>query len=238
MSSTRWGYTHDNPIWATVDTYTMSHMHPPSRPNTQLLQSTLTTSTRASLPPYALSSPQAKFLALHLRTSGVTHALEIGTLGGYTALWLATSNPGLRVTTIEFNEHHAAIARQNIEKAGLSSRIELLEGAALGILPRLRAEVQSGTRPKFGFVFIDADKKNNWAYFQAAREMNLPRGVICVDNVVRDGDLVDERSRDESVRGSREVVERVGELEGVDAVVLQMVGEKGYDGWLWAVVER
>lgn len=240
MSSTRWRYAQDNPLWTTVDSYTMKHTHPPSRPNTSLPESTLTTSSNSSLPPYALSAPQAKFLALHLRTARVTYALEIGTLGGYTALWLATLNPDLHVTTIEANAHHAAVARHNIVQAGpaVSSRIEVLEGAALDILPQLRAKVHSGARPRFGFVFIDADKRSNWAYFLAAREMVLPRGVICVDNVVRDGELVDIESRDVSLRGSREVVERVGELEGVDAVVLQLVGEKGYDGWLWAVVDN
>ncbi|KAJ5953290.1 hypothetical protein N7454_000186 [Penicillium verhagenii] len=240
MSSTRWSYTQDNPLWATVDTYTMNHTHPASRQNTSLLESTLTTSSSSSLPPYALSAPQAKFLALHLRTARVTHALEIGTLGGYTALWLATLNPDVQITTIEANAHHAAVARYNILQAGpaVSSRIEVLEGTALSILPRVHEEVHSGARPRFGFVFIDADKTSNWAYFSAAREMVLPGAVICVDNVVRDGELVDAGSRDAGVRGSREVVERVGELEGVDAVVLQLVGEKGYDGWLWAVVDN
>ncbi|RMZ78672.1 hypothetical protein DV738_g3765, partial [Chaetothyriales sp. CBS 135597] len=203
MSFTRWGSTQDNPLWATVDTYTMKHTHPPSRPNSSILESTITTCSTSSLPPYALSAAQAKFLALHLRSARVTHALEIGTLGGYTALWLATLNPDVHVTTIEANAHHAAVARHNIAQAGpgVSSRIDVREGAALHVLPQLRAEVHSGTRPRFGFVFIDADKANNWAYFSAAMEMILPGGVICVDNVVREGGLVDAGSEDAMVKG-------------------------------------
>ncbi|KAJ5175748.1 uncharacterized protein N7482_001625 [Penicillium canariense] len=229
-------YARDNPRWTEVDTYSMAHSHPASRPNTQALQETLAASDASALPRYALSAPQAKFLALHIRTAGVTHALEVGTLGGYAAIWMASENPQLHVTSVEYNAHHAAVARRNIAQAGLAARIEVIQGAALDVLPQLRAAVQRGDRPRFGFVFIDADKVHNWAYFQVARDMVRPHAVICVDNVVRDGQLVDGDDVDPSVRGSREVVENVGTMPGVDAVVLQTVGEKGYDGWLWAVV--
>lgn len=231
-------YARDNPRWTEVDAYSMAHLHPASRPNTQALQETLAASDASALPRYALSAPQAKFLALHIRTTGVTHVLEVGTLGGYAAIWMASENPQLYVTSIEHNAHHAAVARRNIAQVGLAARIEVIQGAALDVLPRLREAVQMGDRPRFGFVFIDADKTNNWAYFQVARDMVRPHAVICVDNVVRDGQLVDGDNADLSVRGSREVIEKVGTMPGVDSVVLQTVGEKGYDGWLWAVVHE
>ncbi|KAJ6104361.1 hypothetical protein N7523_010681 [Penicillium sp. IBT 18751x] len=232
----RLDFAQENYRWNEVDTYSMAHSHPASRPNTQALQETLAASDASALPRYALSAPQAKFLALHIRTAGVTHALEVGTLGGYAAIWMASENPQLHVTSIERNAHHAAVARRNIAQAGLAARIEVIQGSALDMLPRLREEVQRGDRPRFGFVLIDADKVNNWVYFQVARDMVSPHAVICVDNVVRDGELVDGDDVDPSVRGSREVVEKVGSMSGVDSVVMQMVGEKGYDGWLWAVV--
>ncbi|KAJ5773359.1 hypothetical protein N7457_008255 [Penicillium paradoxum] len=214
-------YFGDNPRWAGVDFYSMSHSHPASRPNTETLQNTLAASDANELPRYALSAPQAKFISLHCRTAGVVHALEVGTLGAYSAIWMASENPQLHVTTVEYDKHHAEVARANIAQAGLESP---------------SGEVQRGERPRFGFVFIDADKVNNWGYFQLAKDMVRPTSVICVDNVVREGLLVDSYVADPSVRGSREVVEKAGTEPGVDSVVLQTVGEKGYDGWLWAVI--
>ncbi|KAL3479596.1 S-adenosyl-L-methionine-dependent methyltransferase [Aspergillus californicus] len=225
----------DNPRWAEVDTYSIRHSHPASRPNTKALEETLAASDAGGLPRYALSASQAKFIALHCRAAAVTHVLEVGTLGGYSAIWMASENPGLHVTTIEYNTHHAEVARMNIARAGLDSRIEVYQGAALDVLPRLQQEVLSGDRSRFGFVFIDADKVNSWKYFQLARGMIRPGSVICVDNVVRGGQVLDGEDDDPSVKGSREVVEMAGKETGVDSVVLQTVGEKGYDGWLWAV---
>ncbi|RMZ77743.1 hypothetical protein DV737_g4190, partial [Chaetothyriales sp. CBS 132003] len=226
----------NNPRWAAVDSYSLSHSHPASRPNASVLQDTLKSSETAGLPSIALSVAQGKFLALHCRAAGVTHALEVGTLGGYSAIWVASENPQLKVTTVEYNQHHVEVARENIKHAGLADRIEVIHGAGLDVLTRLREEVQAGTRPRFGFVFIDADKVNNWRYFQLAKDMIKPNSVICVDNIVRFGRLVDATDSDASVQGSREVVEKAGKEPGVDSVVLQTVGEKGYDGWLWAVI--
>jgi predicted O-methyltransferase YrrM len=166
----------------------------------------------------------------------VTNVLEVGTLGGYSAIWMASMNPQLTVTTVECNERHAEIARTNIERAGLADRIELIEGLGVDVLAHLSKEVQAGSRPRFGFVFIDADKANNWRYFQLSIDMIISNSVICVDNAVRNGQLADWSDSDPSVLGSREVVEKAGREPGVDSVLLQTVGEKGYDGWLWAVV--
>ncbi|KAA8644078.1 hypothetical protein EYZ11_005468 [Aspergillus tanneri] len=223
-------------LWTAVDTYAFRQSHPASQSNTQELVNAQAASQAAGLPSYALSPAQGKFLALHCRTAKVTHALEVGTLGGYSAIWMASENPQLQLTTIEHNSRHVEVARANIEHAGLSDRVQVIHGAALAVLSRLSDEVRAGIRPRFGFVFIDADKVNNWRYFQLARDMVHPNSVICVDNIVRDGQLVDFYDPDPSVRGSREVVENAGRAPGVDSVVLQTVGEKGYDGWLWAVI--
>ncbi|KXG47299.1 O-methyltransferase, family 3 [Penicillium griseofulvum] len=231
-----WSNNSWNPRWEAVDTYAISHGHPDTRPNAQTLQDTISASNRAGLPSHALSAAQAKFLSLHCRTANVTHALEIGTLGGYSAIWMASQNPQLHLTTIEYDEHHYKTAKRNIDRSKLSDRIEVINGAALDVLGRLREEVDSGRRPPFGFTFIDADKVNNWKYFLMAKDMSKPNSVICVDNIVRDGHLVSFNDNDSYLRGCREVVEKAGKEPGVDSVVLQTVGEKGYDGWLWAVI--
>jgi predicted O-methyltransferase YrrM len=226
-----------DPRWTAVDAYTLQHSHPSTRPNTSALEQTLAASQAGGLPDIAAAPAQAKFMALMCRALGVTHALEVGTLGGYTAIWLASENPGLHLTSVEFKPHNAKVARANILAAGLSDRIEVLEGAGMDILPRLKAEVQAGTRPKFGFTFLDADKANNWNYFDLAADMTITKGVICVDNVVRQGKLVAEESQqDPATLGSRAVIEKAGADARVDSVVIQKVGEKSYDGCLWAVV--
>ncbi|KAJ5356053.1 O-methyltransferase family 3 [Penicillium concentricum] len=231
-----WSNNSWNPRWEAVDTYAISHGHPDTRPNAQILQNTMSASDRAGLPSHALSAAQAKFLSLHCRTANVTHALEIGTLGGYSAIWMTSQNPQLHLTTIEYDEYHYKTAKRNIDRSGLADRIEVIHGAALDVLGRLREEVHLGRRSGFGFTFIDADKVNNWRYFQLAKDMSKPNSVICVDNIVRDGHLVSFGDNDSYLRGCRDVVERAGKEPGVDSIVLQTVGEKGYDGWLWAVV--
>jgi len=169
----------------------------------------------------------------------VKHSLEFGTLGGYSAIWLATENPDLRITTFENDVHHATVSRQNFEAAGVGDRIELIIGPALDALPKLYEQIQSGRRPRFGFTFIDADKGNNYNYLDWAVEMSLPNACICVDNVVVKGKLAaaELAQTDEMVKGGRDVVERVGRDERVDATVVQTVGEKEYDGFLMAVVK-
>lgn len=223
-------------LWAVVDQYTNSHTHPKSRANTEALRRGLAASKEAGLPDIAASSAQAKFLALFIRSVGVTHALEIGTLGGLTAIWLASENPQLHVTTIEVNPDNAEVARKNIESAGLSDRIEVILGKGIDVIGQLKQEVLEGKRPRFGFFFIDADKENNWNYFNVAADISKPRAVIVVDNVVRGGRIVDPSNTDPRVNGTRQVIENAGKDPRVDSVVLQTVGDKGHDGWLWAVV--
>ena len=225
--------------WTAIDAYTTSHLHPPSRPNHAALSQTLEASTKQGLPEIMNAPPtQGKFFALQCRMLGVRHALELGTLGGYSAVWLATENPTMTVTSIEFNPHHADVARANIRAAGVADRVNVICGAGMDVLPRLYAEIEAGEREKFGFTFIDADKLNNYNYFDWAVKMSLPRACICVDNIVALGKLaMEEEAVDNDmvrnmVRGGRECVERVGTDERVEATVLQTVGEKMYDGYV------
>ncbi|KAK3370708.1 S-adenosyl-L-methionine-dependent methyltransferase [Podospora didyma] len=215
-----------DPRWTTVDTYLLSHSNPPSQPNTGALQHTLTASASAGLPDLAVSPHQAKFMALVCRMMNVSHALEVGTLGGYGAIWLASCNPQLQVTTVEHDAYYASVARSNLEHAGLSSQIDGHHGEVLG-----------GTRPRFGFVFIDADKENSWNYFDLAAGMTKPRAAICVDNVVRDGRVIDATNSHPHIQGGRLVIENAGKDPRVDSAVIQTVGEKGYDGFLWSVLK-
>jgi predicted O-methyltransferase YrrM len=226
----------DKTTWTAVDTYTLAHTHPLSRPNSSLLTSTLTASQASGLPDIAASRAQAKFLSLFLRATHTTSALEIGTLGGFTSIFLASENPQLRVVTVEVNPEHADVAKQNIAAAGLSDRIEVILGAGVDVLAKIKDEVDAGKREKFGFVFIDADKENNWNYFDVAAGIVKSKGVVVVDNVVRRGKAAEEGTTDSRILGARRVIEVAGRDGRVDSVVLQTVGEKGYDGWLWAVV--
>lgn len=120
-------------------------------------------------------------MALQCRLLKVTHALEVGTLGGYTAIWLASENPQLHVVTVEYDPAHVEVARKNIEYAGLSDRIEVIHGAGVDVLPKLKEEVLAGKRERFGFTFIDADKQNNWNYLNWAADMSKPGSLLCVD---------------------------------------------------------
>ncbi|MCJ1438726.1 hypothetical protein MMC27_008116 [Xylographa pallens] len=227
-----------DPKWIAVDGYTLSHLHPDSHPHHKLLNNVLINIRDQGLPDISTYPVLAKFLALQCRIGKVEHALEIGTLGGYTAIWIATQNPRIRVTAIEIDPRHAEVARQNIKMAGVSDRVTVIVGAGLDVIPKLQEEVNVGGRPKFGFVYIDADKMNNWAYFQATVPMTLPGGCIFVDNIVRKGNIVcEEYQGDEGVIGARQVIEGAGKEERVDVVVLQTVSEKSYDGVLMAVVK-
>ena len=223
--------------WTAVDDYTLKNLHPNSRPNTAALHSALQNSIDNGLPDISCYPQQGKFLALLCRLMRVSHALEIGTLGGYSAIWLASENPEMKVTSIEVNPDHARVARDNISHAGLSSQVEVIVGAGLDILPQLAADIDSGKREKFGFVFIDADKQNNWAYYQMATKMTLSGGGIYVDNVVRKGQVADETDPDPRIHGCRKLVEEVGKDEKTDGVVLQTVASKNYDGFMLAVVK-
>lgn len=230
------GFT-PNPAWAAVDNYTMSHLHPPSRPNHKHLEAALENSQAKGLPPIESSPVQSKFLALQCRLANVKNVLEVGTLGGYTPIWIATENPDCHVTSIEVDSNHARVAQENITNAGVSDRVTVLVGSALDILPKMLAEIEAGKRERFGMSFIDADKMNNWTYFDLAVKMSYPKASVIVDNMACRGMLVAEgRENDTHVQGARKVIELAGKDSRVDVVVMQIVSQRNYDGFLLAVV--
>jgi predicted O-methyltransferase YrrM len=188
-------------------------------------------STAAGLPDIAVSPTQGKLLLLLASSIRSASILEIGTLGGYSAIWLARAlAPGGSMVTLEFASEHAAVARTNIERAGLSDRVEVIEGAALDTLPSL------GDRGPFDFVFIDADKKNNTQYVEHALALTHPGSLIIVDNVVRGGRVADAESDEADVVGTRACLELMGTHPKLDSTAVQTVGSKGWDGFAIALV--
>lgn len=206
------------------------------------LTATLQASVEAGLPPISVSPLQGKFLHILARLMGARRVLEIGSLGGYSAIWLGRALPPPpegRLISLEVNHHHAAVARANLANAGLSGTVEILVGPALESLPRVEREFGPGS---FDLTFIDADKPNNPAYYQWALQMTRPGGAVVVDNVVRDGQVADADSSDPSVLGSRQLFETMLRAadEGLPAgpsTAIQTVGVKGYDGFAISIVE-
>ena len=215
--------------WSAIDRYfeeTLLEADP-------VLEATLRASEEAGLPPYQVSPSQGKLLALIAQMRGARRILEIGTLGGYSAIWLGRALPeGGRLVALELEAAFAAVARDNMVRAGLADRVEIRVGPALESLQRLARE---GTEP-FDLVFIDADKSNSANYFELALPLCRAGAVIIADNVVREGAVADARSRNPDVLGTRRLCERVGKEKRVSATAIQTVGEKGYDGFLLAVV--
>ncbi len=187
----------------------------------------------AGLPPISVSPNQGKFLYLLARMLRAKEILEIGTLAGYSTVWMARGlEPGGRLVTLEKDAHHASIAERNFEHAGLSDVIDLRLGNALDTLPLLAKE----NRRQFDLVFIDADKQNNPGYFQWALALARPGSLIVVDNVVREGRVLDSASNDKSVQGVRRLNELMAAEPRVSATTLQTVGSKGYDGFTMALL--
>ena len=215
--------------WAEVERYITDTM---VRPDTAL-DAALRSSAEAGLPRINVSPPEGMFLTLIARINGARRILEIGTLGGYSTIWLARAlPPGGKLTTLEIDPKHAKVAAENIRRAGLARVVEIRQGPALETLPKLEAE---GKGP-FDLFFIDADKPSNPEYFGWALRLSRPGSVIVVDNVVREGAVVDSRSRDPNVRGVRRLNEMIAGEPRVMATELQTVGSKGYDGFAVAVV--
>lgn len=187
-------------------------------------------STAAGLPDIAVSAAQGRFLQLLVEIAGARRVLEVGTLGGYSTICLARG--GAAVTTLELDPHHAEVAAANVARAGLADRVEVLVGPAAETLAGL---LSAGADP-YDLVFVDADKQSNRRYVQAALSMSHPGTVIVVDNVVRGGAVRDAASRDESVVGTRAVLELLGSDPRLTATALQTVGAKGWDGFAIARV--
>lgn len=186
----------------------------------------------AGLPAIDVAPNQGKLLALLCQIAGAHRALEFGTLAGYSTLWLADAlGPEGQVTTLEIDPAHATVARENFARAGVAHRIRLLEGPAAASMQEL---IRAG-EPPFDLVFIDADKPNNAVYLEAALALAHPGTVIVVDNVVRDGAVLD-TAGDERVRGTRAVIDLLGRHPRLRATAVQTVGSKGWDGFALAVV--
>jgi predicted O-methyltransferase YrrM len=197
------------------------------------LLETLRSSEAAKLPSINVTPAQGKFLHLMAKAIGAQRILEIGTLGGYSAIWLARALPtGGTMVTIEAEPRHAEIARANIARAGLDHLVDLRIGRALEVLP----EIDKQRLGPFDLTFIDADKPSTTEYFNWALKLSRPGSVIIADNVVRDGAIADRSSRDASVQGMQRLLASIASERRVSATVIQTVGAKGYDGFAMAIV--
>ncbi|GAB1733942.1 hypothetical protein NU195Hw_g7597t1 [Hortaea werneckii] len=229
---------HD-PRWAAVDDFAISALVPADDPYQEALQYAVDQSAKQGLPAIEVSLLQGRFLQMQCIAANAENILEVGTLGGYSSILLATSSPQAHVTTIEVDAHHAQVARDVHAHAKLSERIDVRLGSGMDVLPTLAEEVREGKRDKFNFVFIDADKENNLNYLNLAIPMCEARAVIVVDNVCRGGKLIDPEAvkAEPRVQGSRKVVEAAGKDERLVCSLMQTVGEKGYDGFLMCVIK-
>ncbi|HEV2108631.1 MAG TPA: O-methyltransferase [Thermomicrobiales bacterium] len=215
--------------WTAVDRYINDLLIPPD----PMLNAVLRASEAAGLPPINVSPNQGKFLMLLARIQGARAILEIGTLGGFSTIWLARGLPADgHLITLEADPSHARVARANFERAGLGDIVELRLGRALDTLPRLAAE----GRGPFDLIFIDADKPSNPDYFTWALKLSRPGSVIVVDNVVRSGAVVDPDSNDPGIQGVRRLNALLASEPRVSATAIQTVGGKGYDGFAIALV--
>ena len=216
-------------LWTSVDKYYTDALVKPD----EALDAALRDSDAAGLPPINVTPNQGKLLYLMARMSGARLILEIGTLGGYSTIWLARALPdGGRLVTLEAEPKHAEVARANIARAGLADRVEIRVGRALDILP----DVQADDLGPFDLVFIDADKPSNPDYVEWALKITHTGSVIIVDNVVRDGAVADPDSSDSAVLGVRRMNELIAADRRLTATAIQTVGSKGYDGVLVALV--
>ncbi|MYQ85289.1 MULTISPECIES: O-methyltransferase [unclassified Streptomyces] len=215
--------------WTEVDDYFNGLLVGPD----EALDAAVENSDAAGLPAIQVAANQGKLLNLLARLQGARTVLEIGTLGGYSTIWLARALPeGGRVVTLEADPAYAEVARANIERAGFADVVEIRVGRALDTLPELAAE---GHGP-FDVVFIDADKPSNPDYLAWSLKLTRPGSLIIADNVVRDGEVVDGTSDDPKVQGVRRFTELVAAEPTLTATALQTVGSKGYDGLMMALV--
>ena len=215
--------------WNAVDSYIVESLLPAD----PALDAALAANSKAGLPAIDVSAAQGKLLNLLVRMSGAKRILEIGTLGGYSTIWLARALPSDgKVVTLELEPHHAKVARANLERAGLSELVDLRVGPALESLAALAKE---GAGP-FDMVFIDADKPNNPNYLSWAMKFSRPGTVIICDNVIRDGAVLNEDGSDPGVEGARAAFSFIGGNDRLDGTAIQTVGAKGYDGFAIAIV--
>jgi predicted O-methyltransferase YrrM len=211
-------------LWTAVDDYITGMLLPADT----VLEAALEASRAAGLPPIAVTPAQGKLLHILARLQGARRILEIGTLGGYSTIWLGRALPADgKLLTVEVNPEYAKIARENISRAGLDAVVDLRLGPALETLPQIAAE---GAGP-FDLIFIDADKHNIPKYFEISCGLSRLGSLIIVDNVVRDGRVLDAKSHDPDIQGIRRFNQLLSRKQGVCATALQTVGAKGYDGF-------
>ena len=217
--------------WNEVDQYLNNNLVPED----DVLAATLAAMQAAGLPQIQVAPNQGRLLTILARSRGARRILEIGTLGAYSSICLARGlAQGGKLITLEADPTHAQVAEKNVARAGLAETIEIRLGLAENSLERLVKENES----PFDLVFIDADKINTWPYFQWALKLTRPGSLIVVDNVIRNGQLVDAGSQDASVRGMRLFVEKLKGETRVTATGIQTVGTKGYDGFVLAIVNH
>jgi predicted O-methyltransferase YrrM len=215
--------------WDDVDFYFSSHL----APDDDALQAALRDSEAAQLPHVNVTAPQGKLLRLLAEMQGARAILEIGTLGGYSTIWLARALPADgRLISLEYSAKHAEIATRNIARAGLDKVVEVRVGPALESLPKLADE----NPPPFDLVFIDADKANNAHYVEWALRLTRAGSVIVVDNVVRGGRIADSDSTEPDIQGTRAAIELIAAHPRLSGTAIQTVGSKGYDGFALARV--
>ncbi|MFE0672529.1 O-methyltransferase [Streptomyces sp. NPDC058867] len=219
----------ESQLWDAVDDYFSSHLSPED----EALRAAVRDSETADLPQAAVTAPQGKLLQLLAQTQGARTILEIGTLGGYSTIWLARALPADgRLISLEYSPVHAEVATRNIARAGLDKVVEVRVGAALDSLPQLADENPA----PFDLVFIDADKANNPHYVEWALRLTSVGSLIIVDNVVRGGRVTDAAASAPDVQGTRAAIELLGSHPRLSATAIQTVGSKGYDGFALARV--
>jgi predicted O-methyltransferase YrrM len=217
-------------LWTSVDTYISENLvH-----SDQALNDAVQANTSAGLPAIDVAPNQGKLLHLLARIQGAKRILEIGTLGGYSTIWLARAlPPDGKLVTLELDPTHASVAAANIQRAGLTALVDLRVGPALDSLVRLYAEKPA----PFDLIFLDADKPNNPNYLEWAIKFSRPGTIIIGDNVIRDGEILDPNNTDPRVTGTRTFLDKLGSHPQLDATALQTVGSKGYDGFALALVK-
>jgi len=215
--------------WTAIDNY-ISDLLVPADP---VLDAVLKANADAGLPAYDISPCQGKLLYLLAKIQRANNILEIGTLGGYSTIWLARALPeNGKLISLEYDPAHVKVAKANIALAGLSGIVEVRLGPALDTLQ----ELANGSFIPFDLIFIDADKANNPHYLDMAIKLSRPGTVIIADNVIRNGDIINKESKDPSVQGIRAFYEKLSETQALDSIAVQTVGAKGHDGFSITIV--
>ncbi len=211
-------------LWTDVDTFIADKLVQEDAS----LEAALAANAAAGLPTMDVSAAQGKFLNLMVRITGSRRVLELGTLGGYSTIWMAKALPaGGQLVTLEYDPSHATVAPRNIDTAGVGDKVTIHVGAAVDTLPLVAAQHSE----PFDFIFIDADKPSNPIYLDWAIKLGRPGTVIILDNVIRDGKVLDAENTDPRVIGTRAAYDIIGAHPRLQATALQTVGSKGWDGF-------